>query len=287
MPGYHETLLQLTYIRVATLFGISALLLAALYLLGAQMAVWPLVLTLGVTALVNLFTYARLHSHWPVTEPELFSQLCADAVLYGALIYQTGGATNPFIFMLLIPLLISAATLGWRYTTLMALLVVLLYSSLLHYYLPLLQPQSDHSHSLAALIDLHVTGMWLNFLFTTLLITWFIVRMQQIMRRQERRLIRERERRMPEPAADLPGKFRRRHRPRTGHSPVHHEHPAQRAGGGTPGAGSAGGHSPAAPTGGCLCSTAAGHDPQRQRSPAAASPCRRTQCSTSCWRSGN
>lgn len=194
MPGYHETLLQLTYIRVATLFGISALLLAALYLLGAQMAVWPLVLTLGVTALVNLFTYARLHSPWPVTEPELFSQLCADAVLYGALIYQTGGATNPFIFMLLIPLLISAATLGWRYTTLMALLVVLLYSSLLHYYLPLLQPQSDHSHSLAALIDLHVTGMWLNFLFTTLLITWFIVRMQQIMRRQERRLIRERER---------------------------------------------------------------------------------------------
>lgn len=196
MLGYHETLLQLTYIRVVTLFGICAMLLAALYLFGASVAVWPLVLTLTVMALVNLFTYARLHSRWPVTEPELFSQLCADAVLYGALIYQTGGATNPFIFMLLIPLLISAATLSWRYTWLMAVLVVLLYSSLLRYYLPVLPPPSGHRHSITALFDLHVTGMWLNFLFTALLITWFIVRMQQIMRRQDRRLIHERERRL-------------------------------------------------------------------------------------------
>lgn len=196
MPGYHETLLQLTYIRVATLFGICAMLLTAIYVFAASVAVWPMAATLAVIALVNLFTYARLHSRWPVTEPELFSQLCADAVLYGALIYQTGGATNPFIFLLLMPLLISAATLPWRYTWLMALLVILLYSSLLHYYLPVLPPTTAHSHSLNALFDLHITGMWLNFLFTVLLITWFIVRMQQIMRRQEGRLIRERERRL-------------------------------------------------------------------------------------------
>lgn len=196
MPGYHETLLQLTYTRVLTLFGLSATLLLAIYLVGADINVWLISATLAMMVLINVFTYARLHSHWPVTETELFSQLCADAILYGALIYQTGGATNPFIFLLLIPLLISAATLSWRFTWLMAVIVVLFYSSLLRYYLPVLPPKTEHHFSLAALFDLHIIGMWLNFLLTVLLITWFLVRMQQTMRYQERRLNRERERRL-------------------------------------------------------------------------------------------
>ncbi|GGC08230.1 two-component sensor histidine kinase [Marinobacterium zhoushanense] len=195
-PGYHAHLLQLTYIRVVTLFGIAVAVLFAVYMLNLQINVWLIAGTLGIVALVNLFTYARLHSHWPVTETELFSQLTADAVLYGALIYQTGGATNPFIFLLLIPLLIAAATLSWRFTFLTALLVVLLYSSLMHYYLPVMPLASGHRHSLVALFDLHITGMWFNFLFTVLLISWFIVRLQQTMRQQERRLVQERERRL-------------------------------------------------------------------------------------------
>ncbi|WP_432697616.1 ATP-binding protein [Marinobacterium sp. YM272] len=196
MPGYHETLLQLTYTRVLILFGLGILILAAVYFVGAGVNVWLISATLGMMALINLFTYARLHSQWPVTETELFSQLCADAILYGALIYQTGGATNPFIFLLLIPLLISAATLSWRFTWLMAVIVVLFYSSLLRYYLPVLPPKTEHHFSLAALFDLHIIGMWLNFLLTVLLITWFLVRMQHAMRQQERRLNRERERRL-------------------------------------------------------------------------------------------
>jgi two-component system sensor histidine kinase RegB len=196
MPGYHNALLQLTYLRTLTLFGISSALLMAVYVLRADINVWLLAATLGVMALVNLFTYARLHSVWPVTETELFAQLTADAALYGALIYQTGGATNPFISLLLIPLLISAATLSWRFTWLMALIVVLFYSSLLHYYIPVLPAQTGHQYSLSSLFDIHITGMWLNFLFTVVLITWFIVRLQQTMRQQESRLHRERERRL-------------------------------------------------------------------------------------------
>lgn len=196
MHGYHNQLLQLTYIRIVTLFGQSAALLFALYALHAQIDVWMLVLTLAVLALLNLFTYARLHSPWPVTETELFSQLTADAVLYGALIYQTGGATNPFIFLLLIPLLICAATLSWRFTALMAVLVVFLYSSLLHYYLPILPLDSGHLHAALNLLDLHITGMWLNFLLTVLLVTWFISRIQLTLRHQEQHLTVERERRI-------------------------------------------------------------------------------------------
>ena len=64
---------------------------------------WILASTLAALALMNLATYARLRSGWPVTEPEFFTQLVADVVLYGCLLFQTGGATNPFIFLLLVP----------------------------------------------------------------------------------------------------------------------------------------------------------------------------------------
>jgi two-component system sensor histidine kinase RegB len=196
LSGFHHHLLQLTYIRTLVLFAQSGALLFALFVLHLDLDAWLLSSTLVALALLNLITFARLHSPWPVTELELFSQLCADVVLYGCLLYQSGGATNPFIFMLLIPLLVSAATLSARYTLLMAAMLVVLYTSLLRHYTPVLALAQGHQHRILDLYDVHITGMWVNFLFTVLLISWFIVRMQHTLRRGEQRLQAEREQRI-------------------------------------------------------------------------------------------
>lgn len=196
MANHHNNLLQLTYIRTLVLFGQSGAILFALYALQATLNVWMVGSTLLALTLLNLMTYLRLKSGWPVTEPEFFTQLMADVVLYGCLLFQTGGATNPFIFLLLIPLIISAATLSQRYTLLTATLVVAIYSSLLVYFIPIIQPEDHHQHALLDLFDLHVTGMWINFMLTVALVTWFIVRMRQSMHRQQERLEAEREKRI-------------------------------------------------------------------------------------------
>lgn len=196
MANHHSNLLQLTYIRTLVLFGQSAGVLFALYALHASLNVWLVGSTLMALALLNLMTYLRLQSGWPVTEPEFFTQLMADVVLYGCLLFQTGGATNPFIFLLLIPLIISAATLSQRYSLLTAVLVVAIYSSLLFNFIPVIDPKAQHQHQLLSLFDLHVTGMWINFILTVLMVTWFIVRMRQSMRLQEERLEAEREKRI-------------------------------------------------------------------------------------------
>jgi two-component system sensor histidine kinase RegB len=193
LSGFHHHLLQLTYIRTLVLFAQSGALLFALFVLHLTLDVWLLGSTLAALALLNVMTFARLHSRWPVTELEFFSQLCADVVLYGCLLYQSGGATNPFIFMLLIPLLVSAATLSARYTLLMAAMLVVLYTSLLRHYIPVLELEQGHQHRILNLYDLHITGMWINFLFTVLLISWFILRMQQTLKGSEQRLQTERE----------------------------------------------------------------------------------------------
>jgi two-component system sensor histidine kinase RegB len=178
------------------LFMQSAALVFGLYVLHLELNVWMIGSVLAALLLLNLMTFARLHSPLPVTDLELFSQLCADVVLYGCLLYQSGGATNPFIFTLLVPLLITAATLPTRFTLLMALMLVTLYSVLLRHFEPLVIPAVSHQHRMLNLFDLHITGMWINFLFTVLLVTWFINRMHLSLQTGELSLQQEREKRI-------------------------------------------------------------------------------------------
>ncbi|WP_299180368.1 ATP-binding protein [uncultured Neptuniibacter sp.] len=196
MANHRDNLLQLSYIRTVTLFGQSLAIIFAIYGLNADLDVWLIGSTLAVLALLNVITYARLFSPWPVTEPEFFTQLIADMSLYGALLFHMGGATNPFIFLLLVPLIIASATLSKRYVWLIAAMVVAIYSSLLFYYEPLIQLQDNHQHRIVELFDIHIVGMWINFLLTVLVVTYFIVRMRQSMQRQQERLEQEREKRI-------------------------------------------------------------------------------------------
>ncbi len=193
MNGLNEQLLQLTYIRFLTLFGQCAMLIFTLYVLQAEINPVLMSITFAAFALLNLATFARLHANWPVTEPEFFSHLIADLALFGSLIFQTGGGTNPFIFLLLVPLIIAASTLPWRYTLATALIAMITYTSLLNHYIALVPTADSHAHRLSNLIDLHMTGMWLNFILTAIIVSWFISRMRHSLEHQRVRLESQRE----------------------------------------------------------------------------------------------
>ncbi|MGB0203767.1 MAG: ATP-binding protein [Neptuniibacter sp.] len=196
MANHRDNLLQLSYIRTVTFFGQSLAVIFAIYGLQADLNVWLIGSTLAVLAFLNLITYARLFSPWPVTEPEFFTQLIADMALYGALLFHMGGATNPFVFLLLVPLIIASTTLSKAYVWLVSVMVVVIYSSLLVYYEPLVQLDNSHQHRILELFDIHIIGMWINFMLTVLVVTYFIVRMRNSMQLQQNRLELEREKRI-------------------------------------------------------------------------------------------
>lgn len=196
MANHRDNLLQLSYIRTVTFFGQCLAVIFAIYGLNADLNVWLIGATLTVLAFLNLITYARLFSPWPVTEPEFFTQLIADMTLYGTLLFQMGGATNPFIFLLLVPLIIASTTMSRAYVWLISVTVVVIYSSLLIYYEPLVQLSNSHQHRILELFDIHIIGMWINFMLTVLVVTYFIVRMRQSMQLQQQGLELEREKRI-------------------------------------------------------------------------------------------
>ncbi len=149
-------------------------------------AAWWLI---GLHAILIGAAFWRLHAKRDPLVAEVGIELAADAALLAALIYFTGGYANPFIFLLLVPLLLAATLLPLWTIWAMALWTVILYSLLAFWYQPLILTVST-----ANAIDLHLTGMWLNFIFTVMFVTLALVRLSTALRRRDRILAEARER---------------------------------------------------------------------------------------------
>jgi two-component system sensor histidine kinase RegB len=157
----------------------------------------------------------RLRNDSIVSNPELFAQLSVDVSALSILLYYSGGSTNPFISLYLLPLVIAAATLPPRYTWSMAVLTTLCYTFLMKYYVPLSIPHGqtapggmhtmgEMNHDMGGMggmagmageniFNLHVLGMWLGFVLSATIIAWFVVRMAQAVRQRDETLARVRE----------------------------------------------------------------------------------------------
>lgn len=150
----------------------------------------PMLLTIGTLAAINLFSWLRLRNGKPVSNTELFAQLSIDVLALSVLLYYSGGSTNPFILLYLLPLVIAAATLPGRHTWGMAALTTACYSVLMFYYIPL---PHNHQHEGDSAFNAHVVGMWLGFVFSTVVVAYFVVRMAQAVRNRDETLARVRE----------------------------------------------------------------------------------------------
>jgi two-component system sensor histidine kinase RegB len=68
---------------------------------------------------------------------ELFGQLCVDLTALAVLLYLSGGAANPLISLLLVPVAVAALSLPGRLTAAVTVLAIFAYSLLTWLYLPL------------------------------------------------------------------------------------------------------------------------------------------------------
>ena len=161
----------------------------AYWVLEMQLQWTEMVAVTALLAVLNLTTWARLRRNWPVSSIEFFAQLLIDVFALSALLYFSGGSTNPFISLYLLPLTIAAAALPWAYTWLMAAITISCYTLLLFYYVPLPHDHEEHISE----FNLHVSGMWLAFVLSTVLIAWFVVKMGISIRERDKDLALARE----------------------------------------------------------------------------------------------
>ena len=152
-----------------------------------------ILIALVMLTAINLLTFLRLRQPLPVTEIEFFVQLLIDLLCLSVVFYFSGGANNPFVSYFLVPICISAATLGGGLTLIITGLSLFSYAILLFFHVPLPALAPGHHHQGNSSINFHVLGMWLNFFISASLITYFVVKMARDLRAQEAQLNRWRE----------------------------------------------------------------------------------------------
>ncbi len=136
--GHLPRLVNLRWLEVVSQLLVLAI---ARFGLGMELPVAAMATVTLSLACANILTWLRLATPWPVTDLELFGQLCADVLALATLLYLAGGSANPFVSLLLLPLTIAATTLPPRLAWAMAGLTVLTYSLLLFFSQPLPEPR--------------------------------------------------------------------------------------------------------------------------------------------------
>ena len=190
------------------------LIILSVYGLGINLPEQQLWLVVLSTGAVNLYTSMRLETDDPVTEPEIFTQISIDVFAIAALLYLTGGASNPITWVFLLPLIITAIMLPQAYAWYMVILTTSLYTMLIAFNIPLpsIEPHmpdpapllhSDienyqmlqHAHIMndKSYFSLHMFGMWFGFVFSAGLVAFFVVELARTLRDQERSLAEARE----------------------------------------------------------------------------------------------
>jgi len=176
---------------IAIVCALAALAIAS-QVLAMALPLLPLLLIITLHGVINIMTLLRIRKPRPVSSTEFFVQLVLDTLVLCALLYFSGGSTNPFVSLFLLPLVIVASILSQRFTWAMAVLTVGCYSLLIYFYQPL--PHAHMKHDID--FDLHVTGMWFSFLLSAGLIVFFVVRMANSLRERDRILAETREQTM-------------------------------------------------------------------------------------------
>lgn len=116
------------------------------------------------------------------SEAGLFIALVLDTLLWISWLYFSGGATNAFISLLLLPIAIAAVLLPFWAPWSLALLSNLAYSLMLF-----ATPDSSMSHH-GMDMQSHYLGMWVNFIISSLVLTTSVALLAKRMRRQDAQL---------------------------------------------------------------------------------------------------
>ena len=171
----------LAWLRLCAIGGQSIAVLICAWWLCLPIPLLPLLACIGLLSVFSVLAAWRLNQPWPIREAETIAHICMDTLVLGALLFFTGGDSNPFAPLLVVPIALSAAALSIRTTIAVAAIAGTAYVLLMRWHVPLPLPHGRYDNG----FELHVLGMGVNFVVTALLLGFFINRLARALRMQQ------------------------------------------------------------------------------------------------------
>lgn len=186
-PGRHSDNSNLQILNRVRLIAINtqiALILVAVFYLDIRLPVIWLSSIIIIEIILQCYSYFRVKYSPIIYANEVFIHIIIDSLILAGLVYFTGGANNPFIYLLLLSVALGTLMLTPRNLLIVSAIQLLLYSLLNIYQRPL----ELGTESPLASFHLHLAGMWINFVITVLLIAIFGLLARHSMLKQEKKI---------------------------------------------------------------------------------------------------
>lgn len=152
-----QTIARLRWIAVA---GQTATLLGTYFLAGFDLPLMACLAVVALSAALNLYLQLRYPSRHRLSVPFATALLTYDVLQLAMLLYLTGGLENPFAFLLVAPVTVSAATLPNESNLIIAIATLAVSALLVSYH----EPLPWHPGVTFELPLLYRLGMWFTIL---------------------------------------------------------------------------------------------------------------------------
>lgn len=179
-----ENMRQLIQLRWLAVAGQLATILATRLALGITLPMTAMLAILAGLVVLNAASLALLRRSRPITNAQLFAALLFDVAALSAQLYLSGGATNPFISLFLLQVVLGSVLLDRWSSWVLVVATSLAFAVLTSLYRPLILPP-EIGRSLFAL---HVEGMFVCFALMATLLVMFVTRININLRTQDANL---------------------------------------------------------------------------------------------------
>ena len=181
--GFRQGLRLLAFLRLWSPLAQVLTLFVVTRQYGVRVPIEPILLLIAIEVGVGIATWLYLRGVGHVSALELLLQAHLDILMFAAMLYFTGGATNPFAPLFVLPLVVVASTLRGRHVWIAAASTMSAYIFLRYQHVPMYHPVG------ASLVyEMHENGMVVNYIFTAALLAAFCSHMRSVLRRHERLL---------------------------------------------------------------------------------------------------
>ncbi|TCK99790.1 two-component system sensor histidine kinase RegB [Shimia isoporae] len=124
-------------VRWIAIFGQVAALLVSQFAFGLEIEYGLCYLAVGVSVIGNLIAIFVFPENKLLSQPENMFMILFDILQLGFLLFLTGGLNNPFSFLVVGPVIVSALVLSVRSSLVVASLAIVMVTLLLNFYMPL------------------------------------------------------------------------------------------------------------------------------------------------------
>nr|WP_234815007.1 ATP-binding protein [Noviherbaspirillum denitrificans] len=190
----HKNMLYLIRLRWIAVVGQITTITVVSLVLGIHLPLPQMIAVLACLIAFNIGSHLRWHENAIVTNREMFFALLVDVATLTAQLYFSGGTTNPFAFLYLLQVILSAVLLeAWATWSIVAISCLCL-AGLSLFSRPL-QMIAEHRETFPTL---YVQGMLICFLLVAGILVILIMRITGNLRTRDEQLARLRQRAVEE-----------------------------------------------------------------------------------------